>query len=49
MTVEQDCAACTCEGVLKTIANSNADLEMAQKIQRLFVQEKSIWTTENIR
>ena len=48
--VEQDCAACICEGVLKTVANSNADLDMAQKIQRrrLFVQEKRIWTTKNI-
>ena len=34
MTVEQDCAACICLGVLKTVAISNADLDMAQKIQR---------------
>ena len=31
MTVEQDCSACICEGVLKTVANSNADLDMAHK------------------
>ena len=49
-TVEQDCAACICEGVLKTVANSNADLDMAQKIQRrVSVQEKMIWTTKYIR
>ena len=43
-------AACICEGVLKTATNSNADLDMMQKIQRgrLFVQEKWIWTTPNI-
>ena len=37
ITVEQDSAACICEAVLKTDANSNA-----QKIQRgmLFVQEE---------
>ena len=42
ITVEQDCAACIHEGVLKAVANSNADLDMAQKIQRgrLFVQEE---------
>ena len=35
----------------KTVANSNADLGMAKKIQRgkLFEQEKRIWTTKNIR
>ena len=35
-----------CEDVLEAVANSNADLDMAQKIQRgrLFVQEKRIWT-----
>ena len=51
ITVEQDCAACICEGVLKTVTNGNADLDMAQKIQigRLFVQEKGIWTTKYIR
>ena len=27
ITVEQDCVACICDGVLKTVANSNADLE----------------------
>ena len=49
--VKQDCAACICEGVLKTVTNSNADIEMAQKIQRggLFVQEKRVWITKNIR
>ena len=42
ITVEQDCASCICEGVFKTVANSNAELSMAQKIQRgrLFVQIK---------
>ena len=51
ITVKQDCAACICEGVLKTVANSNADLDMAQKIQRerMFVQEKRIWMNKNIR
>ena len=51
MTVEQDFAACICEGVLKTVTNSNADLDIAHEIQRgrLFVQEKRIWTTKNIR
>ena len=51
MTVEQDCAACICEGVRKAVANSNADLDMAQKIQRgrLFVQEERIRTIKNIR
>ena len=50
ITVEQDCAACICEGVLKAVANSNADLDMAQKFQRgrLFVQEKRTWTTKNL-
>ena len=44
ITVEQDYAACICEGVLKTFTNSNADLDMAHKINRgrLFVQEKRI-------
>ena len=36
VTVEQDCAACICE-VLKTVANSNADLDMTQKSQRKVV------------
>ena len=51
ITVEQDCAAYICEGVLKTVTNTNADSDMAQKVQRgrLFVQEKRIWTTKNIR
>ena len=51
ITVEQDCVACICEGVLEADANSNADLDMAQTILRgkLFVQEKSIWTTKNVR
>ena len=51
ITVEQDCAECIYEGVLKTAANSNADLDMAQKIQRgrLSMQEKRIWMTKNIR
>ena len=42
ITVKQDCAVCICEGVLKTVTNSSADFDMAQKIQRgrLFVQEK---------
>ena len=50
ITVEQDCAACMCNGVFKTVANSNADLDIAQKILRgrLFMQEKKIWTTINI-
>ena len=44
ITVEQDCAACICEGVLKTVANGNGDLDMVQRLQRerLFVQEKKI-------
>ena len=48
---QQDCAACICEGVLKTVASRNPDLDMAQKIQkgRLFVQEKRIWMTKKIR
>ena len=33
MTVEQDCAACICEGVLKTVANSNADLDRAKQFK----------------
>ena len=42
---------CIYEGILKAVANSNADLDMAQEIQRgrLFVHEKRIWTTKNIR
>ena len=48
ITVEQDYAASICEGVLKTVANSNADLGMAQR-GRLFVQEKKNWVTKNIR
>ena len=50
-TIEQDCAACICEGGLqKTVTNSNADLDMAQKIQRgrLSVQKKMIWTTKTL-
>ena len=37
--------------VIKTVANSNADLDIVQTIQRgrLFVQEKIIWTTKNTR
>ena len=48
ITVEHDCAACICEGVFKTVVNSNADFDMAEKTQRgrLFVQEKRIWTTK---
>ena len=34
ITVEQDFAACICGVVLKTVANSNADLDMAQKINK---------------
>ena len=51
ITVQQDCAACSCEGALKIVANSNADLDMVKKIQRgrFFVQEKRIWMTKNIR
>ena len=51
ITVEKDCAACICEGVLNVVSISNADLDMAQKIKRsrLFVQDKRIWTTKNIR
>ena len=30
ISVEQDCAACICEGVLNAVANINADLVMAQ-------------------
>ena len=33
ITVEQDCAACICEGILKAVANSNADLDMAKKFK----------------
>ena len=41
----------SCEGVVKTVSNSNANLDMAEKLLRgrLFVQEKRIWTTKNIR
>ena len=51
ITVEQDCAACICVGVLKTAVNGNADSDMAHKIQsgRLFVKEKRIWTAKNIK
>ena len=51
ISVKQDWLSFICEGALKTDTNGNADLDMAQKIQRgrLFVQEKSIWTTINIR
>ena len=51
ITVEEDRGAYICEGILKTVANSNAYLDMAIKIQRgrLFVQKKRIWTTNNIR
>ena len=48
---QQDCAAYICEEFLKTVTNSNADLDMAQELQRggrLFVPEKRIWTTKNI-
>ena len=43
--------ACICEGVLETVDNSNTDLDMAQRIQRgrLFMQEKRIWITNDIR
>ena len=47
-----DCdRACICKGVLKSVTNCNADLEMAQKFQRgrLFEQQKRIWTTKNIK
>ena len=37
ITVQQVCAECICEGVLQTVANSNTDLNMAQKIQRMAV------------
>ena len=33
ITVEQDSAACICEGVLKAVANSNVDLDMAPKMK----------------
>ena len=51
ITVEQDCVAFICQGVVKADADCNADLDMAHKIQsgRLFVQEKRIWTMKNIR
>ena len=51
ITVIQECAAGICEGVLKAVTISNADLDMAKKIQRgrLFVQEKRIWMTTDIR
>ena len=51
ITVEQDCEACICEAVFNAVANSNADLDMAHKIQigKLFVLEERIWTTKNIR
>ena len=44
-------AAYICEGVLKTVANRNTDLDMAQKVEigKLFVQVKRIWMTKNIR
>ena len=44
-------AACIYEGVLETVANIDADLDMAENIQRgrLLVQETRIWTTKNIR
>ena len=44
-------AACICERGLKTVTNSNSDLHMAQNIQRgkLYVQEKGIWMTKDIR
>ena len=32
LSVEQDCAACICKGVLKAVTNSNPDLHMTQKI-----------------
>ena len=50
ITDEQDCAACSYEIVLKTVANSNAELVMTQKIQRgrLFLRVKRTWTTKNI-
>ena len=31
---EQDCAALIREGILKAVASSNADFDMAQQIQR---------------
>ena len=34
ITVKQDCAACSCDGVLQTLANTNRDLDMAQEIHR---------------
>ena len=51
ITVEQDCAACICEGVLNEIANRNVDLDMAKQIQRgrLFQLKNRIWTTKNTR
>ena len=51
ITVEQDCSACICERVPKTVVNSNADLDLELKIERgrLFVQEKNIWKTKNMR
>ena len=40
-----------CEVVLKAVTSSNADLDMAQNIQkgRLFIQEKRIWMTKSIK
>ena len=48
ITVEQHSEAFICDGVFKTVANSNVDLDMAQKNHggRLFVQEKRIWMTK---
>ena len=50
IAVEQDCSV-NLWGVLLAVANINTDLDMGQKTQRgrLFVHEKRIWTTENIR
>ena len=48
--LEQDCAACVCEKVLKKATNGKANLESVKKIQRqrVSVQSKRIWTTSNI-
>ena len=48
--VEQDGdRVCVCEGVLKTVANSNADLDMEQKIQggRLLCRRKESGQKKN--
>ena len=51
ITVEQDCAACICEGVLKTVANSNADYDMAHTKSKKVVcaGDKDLVDQEHLR